>query len=167
MQSEPARLPVDAETLCAVMEETFRGGGDFRFYPTGRSMRPMLREQGDYVVLRSPAIRPPRRTDVVLYRRKNGQLVLHRIIGVRGDVFRMCGDGQSVPENGIAKDQILGVLTAFCRAKKGSSRSAARPVSADAPLYRAYVRFWVASRPFRRLLSALRRRLLRVSGAKK
>ena len=167
MQSEPTRLPVDADALCAAMEETFRGGGDFRFYPTGRSMLPMLRERGDYVILKSPAVRPPRVTDVVLYRRKNGQLVLHRIIGVRGDAFRMCGDGQSVPENGIENDQILGVLTAFCRAPKGNSHGAARPVPANVPLYRAYVRVWIASRPFRRLYSALRRRIFRLFRAKK
>ena len=63
----------------------------------GVSMRPFLRD-GDYAYLVSLPGKL-KRGDIVLYRRKNGQYVLHRIYKVlkNGD-YLMLGDSQMEPE---------------------------------------------------------------------
>lgn len=141
---------LEPEQLCGLMRAAFNHGGAFRFLPTGTSMLPMLREKRDAVLLCDPAVRPPRKLDVVFYRRASGHLILHRIIGRDQTGYILCGDHQVHPEHGIRPEQILGVLTAFTR--KG------RQISADAPLYRCYARLWVASRPVRHIFSALGRK---------
>lgn len=63
----------------------------------GDSMRPFLRN-GDFACLTAlPAA--VRRGDILLFRRKNGQYVLHRVYKIgKQEVFWMLGDGQLVPE---------------------------------------------------------------------
>lgn len=147
---------LEPEQLCSLMCTAFAHGGVFQFQPTGVSMLPMLREKRDTVLLCDPAVRPPRKLDVVFYRSAGGRLFLHRIIGRDQAGFILCGDHQVHPEYGIRPEQILGVLTAFTR--KG------RQISADAPLYRCYARLWIISRPVRHLFSALGRRIKKKKG---
>ena len=141
MKDRPVAYPVDMEQLVAVMTDVFSAGGTFRFFPTGGSMRPMLRERRDTVLLCSPTQRPPQKYDVVLYRRTNGQFVLHRIIGQKENGFLLCGDHQYVPESGIRAEQVVGVLIGFCR--KG------RETSVHSLGYRLYAAIWTWLRPAR------------------
>ena len=63
----------------------------------GVSMRPFLRD-GDYAYLVSLPGKL-KRGDIVLYRRKNGQYVLHRIYKVlKNGNYLMLGDSQMEPE---------------------------------------------------------------------
>ena len=63
----------------------------------GVSMRPFLRD-GDYAYLVSLPGKL-KRGDIVLYRRKNGQYVLHRIYKVlKNGNYHMLGDSQMEPE---------------------------------------------------------------------
>ena len=154
-----ARYPVDPVLLCDLIREVFEQGGVFRFYPTGISMLPMLRPHRDSVLLAAPGSRPIRRLDVILYRRADGRVVLHRVIGRdrQGDLI-LCGDHQWTPEPGIREDQALGMLTEFVR--RG------RTVRATNPIYRLYAYIWVAVRPLRGLAHRVWRRLFRSRRAK-
>jgi hypothetical protein len=101
--------------------------------PSGTSMRPMLREGKDRVVLVRP--RAPHKRAVYLYRRANGQFVLHRLVRVEQDgTLTFCGDNQLVLEHGITEDQLIAEVTAYFRGKRRISM-ASRRQRAYAALY--------------------------------
>ena len=139
------------EAMMPLMVETLAKGRSVRFSPKGVSMLPMLRQGRDSVVL-SAAPEKLRKYDIPLYRRDNGQYVLHRIIGT-GDTYTCMGDNQFRPESGIRSDQIIGVVTAFYRGE--------RQIPMTDPGYRIYCCFWHHSRPlrhfFRRAIGWLKR----------
>lgn len=62
----------------------------------------------------------------------------------------MCGDNQFKREKGIRDDQIIAVMTGFCR--KGVTYT---PASVR---YRAYISFWYYTRFPRRCIRSLKRR---------
>lgn len=131
------------------MEETLKNGGEVAFNPGGNSMRPMLRDRQDKIIL----IQPPdklKKYDIPFYKRQNGQFVLHRVVTVKGDDYVLCGDNQSQREYGVRHDQVIAVVKAFyyrgkyidCRTNKS---------------YRLYCIIWVALIPVRHIFSALRK----------
>ena len=74
----------------------------------GVSMMPLLREGKDNVkiVPYAPG-EEPKRDDITLFRRKNGDTVLHRTVKKKKDVFYIRGDNCIHSEH-IRKEQILG-----------------------------------------------------------
>ena len=130
------------EDMVPLMAETLAQGHSVRFSPKGTSMLPMLRQGRDSVVL-SPAPERLCKYDIPLYRRDNGQYVLHRIIDV-GETYTCMGDNQFRPEPGIRPDQIIGVVTAFYRDD--------RRIPVTSPGYRIYCRLWHHTRPLRRFI---------------
>ena len=105
----------------------------------GSSMKPMLRENRDLVIIEVPAGRL-RRYDVALYRRGQAY-VLHRVIRVREGDYAIRGDNTYRLETGITDADVLGVLTAFVRDGKEHA--------VTDPGYRCYVRLWCALYPLR------------------
>lgn len=152
-RTNPNAKTISNEELAGLMQEVFAQGGMFRFLPTGTSMQPMLYERRDAVLLCSPEKRPPKKYDVVLYRRENGQYVLHRIVGGGREGYLLCGDHQYGLERNIREEQIIGVLARFER--KG------RQVSVDSLPYRWYAAAWTALRPIRRIASSVFHKLRR------
>ena len=142
---------VQLEDVIAIISEKLKAGGTVTFTPNGTSMLPMLRDGEDVVVLKGTEGRRLHLLDVPLYRRDNGQCVLHRVIDVcRDGSYVMCGDNQFAKEKGIRDDQIIAVMTGFFR--KGKT------YTVDSFLYRAYVNFWYYTRPFRHTYSFGRRK---------
>lgn len=84
---------------------------------TGNSMSPFLVHGRDTVYL-SNVKRPFKRGDIVLYRRINGQYVLHRIYKIEGDNLCMVGDAQTQLEHDIMPQQVLAIVTAVRRKDK-------------------------------------------------
>lgn len=77
----------------------------------GISMLPMLEEGKDAVEL--VAVNGPlNKYDLPLYRRKNGQLVLHRIIAVKKNYYLICGDNSMAVEK-VPRESILAVASGF------------------------------------------------------
>ena len=112
---------------------------------TGSSMAPFLADGRDTVYL-SKISRPVRRGDIVLYRRKSGELVLHRVWRLDGNEFTMVGDAQLIPEPGIGPEQLLAVVTAVRR--KG------KLLTATSPLWLFYGKIWLPAFPWRGKLMA-------------
>ena len=83
---------------------------------SGSSMSPFLVHGRDTVYL-SKITYPPRRGDMILYRRDNGKFVLHRVYET-GDTYTMVGDAQTLLERGIRPDQLLARVTSVCRKGK-------------------------------------------------
>ena len=100
----------------------------------GRSMRPFLHSQEDLVRIETFGDKTPQKYDAVLYRRKSGTYVLHRIVRVLPDSYVMCGDNCWKLEYGITRDQILGVLT--CVIRKGEK------IDVNSGSYRFKVWLW-------------------------
>lgn len=141
------------EQLLPLIEERLANGKCVTFSPRGTSMLPMLRQEKDTVTL-SPLPEKLRKYDLPLYRREDGQFVLHRIVCV-GDTYTCIGDNQFQRETGVRRDQMIALVTEFHRnGKKYSVESAA---------YRMYCIVWYYSRPiryfWRRSISCLRRLL--------
>ena len=84
---------------------------------SGNSMSPFLVHGRDKVYL-SKLTRPPTRGDMILYRRKNGRYILHRIYRVREGRYDMIGDAQLGVEPGIRPDQLLATVSAVRRKGK-------------------------------------------------
>jgi hypothetical protein len=128
------------DALMPLIRERLEAGQTVRFSPMGISMLPMLRQGKDSVVL-SPVPEKLKKYDLPLYRRPDGQYVLHRIAEV-GDTYTCIGDNQFRMEPGVEHGQILALVTAFYRGE--------RKWEVTSPLYRLYCRFWHYSRPLRR-----------------
>ena len=131
------------DDLMPLIQAKFNMGGSVRFDPNGTSMYPMLRQGRDSVLL-SPISRKIRKYDLPLYRRANGQYVLHRVVGVnkKSRTYTCIGDNQFVLERGITREQMIDVVTVFWRDGK--------MIRTDSRAHRTYCRLWHYSRPIRR-----------------
>ena len=126
------------------IEERLREDGYYVSTTVGVSMRPMLRNRRDRIVVRAlKAGETLARYDLPLYRCPDGRYLLHRIIGVGEDEYRIRGDNTYVVEH-IPKEWILGVVTEFYRGE--------RHWSTDDRRYRRYAAAWNAIYPVRALL---------------
>lgn len=129
------------EELLPLMEEQLAAGQKVRFSPKGTSMLPMLRQGQDSVVL-SPVPEKLKKYDLPLYRRENGQFVLHRVVRVE-ETYTCIGDNQYRLEPGVRHEQMIAVVTAFVRN--------GRECSVENRGYQVYCRLWHYSRPVRYL----------------
>ena len=84
-----------------LIREVLASGGEFRLYPHGTSMRPLLRQGRDSVSLRR-VDSPICKGDILFYRRPDGSYVLHRVTAVTSQGLTMMGDNQLKPETGVS-----------------------------------------------------------------
>ncbi|MDE6148562.1 MAG: S24/S26 family peptidase [Ruminococcus sp.] len=122
-------------------------GGEFRMYPRGTSMLPLLVQERDSVVLKKPD-GSLKKNDIAFYLRDNGQYVLHRVISCTDGKYVMCGDNQLHLETSIEDRHVIGVVCSFSRNGKETS--------IDSASYKLYVLLW-QSFFIRRVFFKLRR----------
>lgn len=123
------------ESLISVLESRVKEGESMSFSPAGTSMLPTIRNQTDLVTI-SPA-KSLKKHDIILYRRKSGKIVLHRIVKlIDKDTYILCGDSQFTLEYPIIRDQVIGVVSSFVR--KGNLIDCENP----SILYKTYVYIW-------------------------
>ena len=88
------------------IEPLLKAGACIQIHPQGYSMYPFIDPRRDEVVLAGiedgSALR---RGDVVLYRRENGMLVLHRIYKIGQDGLYLLGDHQTAIEGPVRREQ--------------------------------------------------------------
>ena len=118
----------------------------------GVSMRPMLRQGKDSVEL-SPLPGRLKKYDLPVYRRADGQYVMHRIVRVKEDYYICLGDNTLGTEK-IYPEQMIGVVSAF---KRGEKR-----IEAGNKWYRLYCRFWVCVSPVRIAWCKLKNKMKRL-----
>lgn len=143
-------IHIKLESMFPVMEEQLRAGGSFCFGPKGVSMLPLIHQGIDTVVI-SPISGKLKKYDIPLYRRENGQFVLHRVVAVKKDGYVMCGDNQYVREHGIRDEQLIGVLTEI--------RTPDKTIRVTDSDYKKYCRNRVRRQYIRGKLSALKRKI--------
>ncbi|MBQ7596385.1 MAG: S24/S26 family peptidase [Clostridia bacterium] len=133
-----------------VIKEVISGGGDITLIASGTSMEPFIRDKKDKITLRKPEGRL-KKGDVPFYKRKNGQFVLHRIIGEDENGYILRGDNQWVKEYGVKDGDIIAVLVSV--EKNGKIRSL------DGIYCRSYRFFMPAIRWIRRIINSIKIRL--------
>ena len=100
-------LLLSSDAFAQTVRETVSRGETILISGTGTSMEPLIRADRDAVLLAPLPDRPLLAGDIVLYRRANGQTVLHRICRVRKDGYDMLGDGQLWVEQRVKKEQLI------------------------------------------------------------
>jgi len=142
----------DKKTFEQVLDEQ----GYLLYSNVGVSMRPLIREGRDLMIIESVRTRKPELYDAVLFRRPGvtgrGEYVLHRILRVNPDgTFWIAGDN-TVSGETVRPENVLGVLTSV---KRGFYKKSVLPILSkeseeiklDDPRYQLYVKYWC--RPYR------------------
>ena len=117
----------------SVIREVLESGGEFRMYPHGTSMRPLIRQGIDSVVLEKMR-RAPKKNDILFYQRRDGSYILHRVWGVTDKGLTLVGDNQRMLEYGVTEEQIIGCVTRIYRGEK--------EINCDGFWYRMYLWLW-------------------------
>ena len=114
----------------------------------GTSMMPLLKEGRDRVELEPCSQERLKKGDVVLYKKNDGTLVLHRIIKTEnGEFFTVLGDHQFNNDEWVNKNQIIAVACGFFI--KG------RYVTEKTRWYRMYKKIWLCNLNVRRIILAV------------
>ena len=108
---------VETESFLSVLCELAEQGERVCTVVSGSSMVPFLASGRDYAYLEKLK-RDPKKGDVVLFRRRNGDFVLHRIKKVKNSQYYMIGDRQYAVEGPVEKEQICALLTGIRRKGK-------------------------------------------------
>ena len=150
-----SRTDFDLCEYAPLILEVIESGGEFRLFPRGTSMLPLIRQGKDSVVLVKPCDKLKKR-DIIFYRRDDGQFVLHRIVGVAKDgSYILCGDNQTFLERDIRRDNVLASVCAVYRDDKRLEAKSLR--------MRAYSSFWCVM-PFRKFVFFAKRSLIKIKG---
>ena len=136
----------------SVIREVLESGGEFRMYPHGTSMRPLLRQGIDSVVLEKMK-RAPKKNDILFYQRKDGSYILHRVWEVTDTGLTLVGDNQRMLEYGVTEEQIIGYVTRIYRGEK--------EINCDGLWYRMYLWLWQFM-VIRRLVLPVTNRLMNI-----
>lgn len=110
-------------------------------------------EEPQGTVIIEPVNRKLKRYELPLYKRANGQYVLHRILQAKEEGYVIRGDNCWTKEYPVRQEQILGVVTGFYRDNTY--------ISVRNPLYRLYVHLWCDFFWVHRTAIRLKRRLIR------
>lgn len=133
----------------STIEEELQKHGKHLDIVVGNSMQPLLRVRQDQVVL-TKLEKPLKKYDVVLYKRPNGQYVLHRIVKIKKDHYIINGDNRYHLEI-VPKDWVIALMEGFYRCDKYYTRNSLP--------YRLYITLWCRPLTIRRLLLYLRQKL--------
>ena len=138
--------------LGPLIEEVLKEGKEIKITVTGNSMYPLFRHRTDCVVIEGSS--DFKKYDVVLYKRKSGQYVFHRILKIDGDNFTIAGDNEVTKEYPVKREACFAKLKRFERF--------GRQYSVNALWYRMYSRLWLLIFPFRHKLVAFIKMLARL-----
>ena len=139
-------------------EDILESEGKLVYRTRGVSMRPLLKQDRDLICVEKNEGRA-KKYDVILYRRGK-DYVLHRVLAVRGDSYKVRGDNTYSDET-VRDEDVLGVMTSFSRN--------GRQTEVSDPGYRLYSRVWRLTYPVRycavmarRAASGVKRRVFKV-----
>ncbi len=132
--SEVERRLSEGESVCIRMK--------------GHSMRPLLREAKDSVVISPCRGRKLQCGDVVLFRQHNTH-ILHRIVAIEGSRLLLAGDGNYRIHERCCMDDVLGIMVQVIR-------PSGRVIECHGNKWQTWSRRWIATPAW------LRRQILRV-----
>lgn len=142
MKPEVGHEQIEMQLLLPFLKEMLAEGREIKMTVTGDSMYPLLRDRHDSVLLANSE--QPKKYDIALFVRENGEAVLHRIVKCEREGFIMLGDNQYEKEGPIHLDQVVAVA-------KGVYRGT-RFISFNTWWYRVYTFLWSNAGTMRRVL---------------
>ena len=101
---------VDTREYVTMLRGLVEEGREVSMVISGSSMSPFLIHQRDTIFFKKPD-RPLRTGDMVFFERPSGQYVMHRIWKVKKGGYYIVGDGQTVIEGPVQRQQIFAVIT--------------------------------------------------------
>ena len=134
---------VDTRQYLSSMEDLIGQGETVSIPVSGFSMNPFLADKRDAVLVKRPE-RDLKRGDIVLYKRRNGQYILHRIWRVKREGYFMVGDAQTEIEGPIKPDQIIGLVEKIRRKGKW--------IDETDFLWKFFEKVWIRILPLRPIL---------------
>ena len=117
---------------------------------TGSSMTPFLQPERDTVYLKKQDA-PIKKGNIVLYKRQNGQYILHRVYRAAPEELQLIGDGQTGIEPGISPKSVIAVVDAVRRNGK--------LLKPGHPVWFFYEKLWLNMIPLRPRIRGLMQRL--------
>lgn len=102
---------LETEEYIDLLIEIVREGHEVTLRVIGHSMEPFLIHERDFVLL-SPIRNSLQKGDIALFKRENGQYILHRICKIRREGFYFVGDNQNICdiEGPIKREKIYAVV---------------------------------------------------------
>lgn len=133
---------VENDIYLPVLRELIYEGRSVRLNVRGQSMLPFLYDIRDSVII-EPITGELKKGDVVIFQRKNGTYIMHRICKAdsKKRQYYMVGDAQKEIEGPIEAEQIFGIITQACRRGKW--------VNDKSMVWWFYDKVWGLMRPFR------------------
>ena len=122
-------------------------GKSVQLHPQGYSMYPLIVPERDEVIISPLKDHKIKRGDVLLYRRKNDKLILHRVYKIKDDKVYFVGDNESVVEGPLDISQVHGIMNAFYH--KG------KKIKANNFFYFLSWQLWLFLLPFRKPIGKL------------
>lgn len=123
----------------ASFEEQLNEHGSFVYTNRGSSMRPLIRQKRDVIVIEKKNGRL-KKYDVAFFKRESGAYVLHRVMKVYENDYMIVGDNCTEKER-VKEEQVLGVMTELRRGEK--------IITPENKKYKAYITLWCAPLNFR------------------
>lgn len=125
---------IDTESFLQVLCDLTDEGRTVSVVVSGGSMLPFLSGNRDSVYLEKPAGKL-RKGDIVLFRRTNGDFVLHRIKSIKKDDFYLIGDRQYGVEGPVKLQQIAAVAV--------GARRKGKEITPRHPVWIFYSKVWI------------------------
>lgn len=135
--------------MSPVLEEVLSSGGKVKIIASGNSMEPVITDGQDVVVLKKGE-GSLKKNDIVLFKRDNGRLVLHRVIAIDSCKVTLRGDNQWTTET-VDRTRIIGVLDSVERNGK--------VYSADSSYFKKHKAILPFIRWNRRIMNSIKIRL--------
>ena len=110
--------PMPMSEIEPYIRQAIAAGGSVRVRVKGNSMWPFFVNGRDSVFFEALPNRSLRSGDILLYQRKNGRYVMHRLYAVKNDSLTFVGDNQNQLETGIGKDQLIAFVNHCIRNDK-------------------------------------------------
>ena len=156
--SEIKKEAFSLSELYPAMQSVIASGGEFLFYPNGKSMLPTICPERDGVLLaRAEKLRTG---DLLLFVRRDGSFVLHRLVKMeKNGSLVLRGDAQYIDERGILPNAVIGRVSAIIRGKK--------EIRTDSLSFRARSQMLRISYPLRRFLHRAKGKIARTLKGKR
>lgn len=134
----------------STIENQLETDGFVLMLSVGTSMRPLISQRQEQLMI-VKITEPLQPDDIVLFKRSNGQYVLHRIVCCEDDRYVIRGDNCYSDEI-VLPHQIIGILEGFYKGRKYISCK-------HNGWYFCYVKLWQITYPVRKLFNRIRCRL--------
>ena len=139
-----------------IIEDAVKKGGSMPLVVTGDSMNPFMKDGRDTVWLEACKTSDYKRGKILLFRREDGKVVLHRVKKIFPDgILVMHGDAQYWCEE-IKEEQVLAVVTFIERNEKKTS--------CNSLIYKIKIEFWQFFKSVRLLIYRVKQKIKKIFG---